>query len=70
MKVEGDGRLVPATDDEIMEVVDLLKDEKSDMDIVDTCEENVTSSTCGSFGRKTVLDTSGRYLLSVTIFAS
>ncbi|KAA8540250.1 hypothetical protein F0562_024187 [Nyssa sinensis] len=31
VRVEGDGRLVPATDDEVMEVEDLLGDVKSDM---------------------------------------
>lgn len=30
-QVEGDGRLVPATDDEVMEVKDLLVDEKSEV---------------------------------------
>ncbi|XP_030473441.1 uncharacterized protein LOC115691033 isoform X3 [Syzygium oleosum] len=34
VRVEGDGRLVPATDDEIMEVVDLLKDDTNEMHIV------------------------------------
>ncbi|KAG8643259.1 hypothetical protein MANES_11G021500v8 [Manihot esculenta] len=31
VRVEGDGRLVPATDDEVMEVKDLLVDEKSEV---------------------------------------
>ncbi|XP_059643151.1 uncharacterized protein LOC132285009 isoform X2 [Cornus florida] len=31
VRVEGDGRLVPATDDEVMEVEDLLEDDKSEM---------------------------------------
>ncbi|KAJ9179390.1 hypothetical protein P3X46_011182 [Hevea brasiliensis] len=34
VRVEGDGRLVPATDDEVMEVKGLLIDEKSEMHIV------------------------------------
>ncbi|EEF41008.1 conserved hypothetical protein [Ricinus communis] len=34
VRVEGDGRLVPATDDEVMEVESLLLDEKSKMHIV------------------------------------
>ncbi|KAF8388753.1 hypothetical protein HHK36_025433 [Tetracentron sinense] len=33
--VEGDGRLVPATDDEVMEVEDLLEDDKSEMPLVE-----------------------------------
>ncbi|KAF8393556.1 hypothetical protein HHK36_021800 [Tetracentron sinense] len=31
VRVEGDGRLVPATDDEVMEVEDLLEDDKSEL---------------------------------------
>lgn len=31
VRVEGDGRLVPATDDELMEVEDLLEDEKGEL---------------------------------------
>ncbi|XP_042512183.1 uncharacterized protein LOC122087203 isoform X2 [Macadamia integrifolia] len=34
LKVEVDGRLVPATDDEVMEVEDLLEDEKADLPLV------------------------------------
>ncbi|XP_058108553.1 uncharacterized protein LOC131251686 isoform X2 [Magnolia sinica] len=33
--VEGDGRLVPATDDEVMEVEDLLEDEKSELPLLE-----------------------------------
>ncbi|XP_042499376.1 uncharacterized protein LOC122077491 isoform X2 [Macadamia integrifolia] len=37
VRVEGDGRLVPATDDEVMEVEDLLEDVKGDLpSVVDT----------------------------------
>ncbi|KAG2728694.1 hypothetical protein I3760_01G216600 [Carya illinoinensis] len=51
VRVEGDGRLVPATDDEIMEVGDFLEDDKSEMhDVADTvqilgcmCDEGLSS---------------------------
>lgn len=51
VRVEGDGRLVPATDDEIMEVKDLLEDGKSVMHIVTEtgqtvgCNPNEVSSS-------------------------
>ncbi|XP_077230098.1 uncharacterized protein LOC143863296 isoform X2 [Tasmannia lanceolata] len=35
VRVEGDGRLVPATDDEVMEVEDLLADDKSEPPLVE-----------------------------------
>ncbi|KAJ4953140.1 hypothetical protein NE237_029972 [Protea cynaroides] len=42
VRVEGDGRLVPATDDEVMEVEDLLEDEKADLPLaVDTGQAEV-----------------------------
>ncbi|OVA08369.1 SANT/Myb domain [Macleaya cordata] len=34
VRVEGDGRLVPATDDEVMEVEDLLEDDRSELPLV------------------------------------
>ncbi|KAK4790498.1 hypothetical protein SAY86_017802 [Trapa natans] len=44
VRVEGDGRLVPATDDEIIEVADLLKDETIDVDIVPNSKKNTSIS--------------------------
>ncbi|KAK1263076.1 hypothetical protein QJS04_geneDACA013451 [Acorus gramineus] len=35
VRVEGDGRLVPATDDELMEVENMLEDDKSELHITD-----------------------------------
>lgn len=34
VQVEGDGRLVPATDDEVMEVEDFLIDDKTEMHVI------------------------------------
>lgn len=50
--MEGDGRLVPATDDEVMEVEGLLLDDKTEMHIVADTEQNVgctsnEGSSCG-----------------------
>lgn len=35
LQVEGDGRLVPATDDELMEVENLLEDDKGELPFVE-----------------------------------
>ncbi|KAG2722639.1 hypothetical protein I3760_02G136000 [Carya illinoinensis] len=47
VRVEGDGRLVPATDDDVMEVEDFLEDEKSEMHDVANTEQ-----TMGSIGNE------------------
>ncbi|GMY34694.1 telomere repeat-binding protein 6 [Fagus crenata] len=53
VRVEGDGRLVPATDDELMEVEDFLEDDKSEMhDVADSGQTVVhTSEEGASFGK-------------------
>ncbi|XP_010261948.1 PREDICTED: uncharacterized protein LOC104600603 isoform X1 [Nelumbo nucifera] len=40
VRVEGDGRLVPATDDEVMEVEDLLEDDKIELPLVADTGQN------------------------------
>ncbi|GAV74224.1 hypothetical protein CFOL_v3_17704 [Cephalotus follicularis] len=48
VRVEGDGRLVPATDDEVMEVEGLFKNEKGEMLLVDAGQTGVCISNEGS----------------------
>lgn len=48
-RVEGDGRLVPATDDEVMEVEDLLDDKSSIHFVLDTCQPAVSPSNHATF---------------------
>ncbi|KAI4330697.1 hypothetical protein MLD38_028957 [Melastoma candidum] len=52
VRVEVDGRLVPATDDEIMEVVDMLKDDNSGMPIIAESRETLGTATDGSSSGK------------------
>ncbi|XP_030526119.1 uncharacterized protein LOC115737871 isoform X2 [Rhodamnia argentea] len=59
VRVEGDGRLVPATDDEIMEVVDLLKDDNSEMHIVAESGQAVGISIDDSSSGKSLSELSG-----------
>ncbi|PKI64306.1 hypothetical protein CRG98_015313 [Punica granatum] len=59
VRVEGDGSLVPATDDEIMEVADLLKDESIDMDIVNDNDKNMCITIEESSNATTLLESSG-----------
>lgn len=52
-KVDGNGRLVPATDDEVIAVEDLLEDDKGKVRSTDTgqtpgCSINDGSEPCGS----------------------
>ncbi|XP_043706973.1 uncharacterized protein LOC122656495 isoform X2 [Telopea speciosissima] len=59
VRVEGDGRLVPATDDELMEVEDLLEDEKSDLPlVVDTGQAEVLLCNGGITSVETNLECS------------
>ncbi|XP_023761953.1 uncharacterized protein LOC111910349 isoform X2 [Lactuca sativa] len=51
-RVEGDGRLVPATDDEVMEVEDLLDDKSSVHFVLDTCQPAVCASNHETFGQE------------------
>lgn len=51
-QVEGDGRLVPATDDEVMEVEDLLDDKSSVHFVLDTCQPAVCASNHETFGQE------------------
>ncbi|KAL4589290.1 hypothetical protein LXL04_002196 [Taraxacum kok-saghyz] len=51
-RVEGDGRLVPATDDEVIEVEDLLDDKSSVHFVLDTCQPAVCSSNHDTFGQE------------------
>ncbi|CAI9286255.1 unnamed protein product [Lactuca saligna] len=51
-RVEGDGRLVPATDDEVMEVEDLLDDKSSVHFVLDTCQPAVCVSNHETFGQE------------------
>ncbi|KAI3524934.1 hypothetical protein L1887_03603 [Cichorium endivia] len=46
-RVEGDGRLVPATDDEVMEVEDMLDDKSSVHFVLDTCQPASNHDTFG-----------------------
>lgn len=57
--MEGDGRLVPATDDEIMEVVDLLKDDNSEMHIVAESGQAMGISIEDSSSGKSLSELSG-----------
>lgn len=51
-RVEGDGRLVPATDDEVMEVEDLLDDKNSVHFVLDTGRTAVCTSNEDTFGQE------------------
>ncbi|KAF8011490.1 hypothetical protein BT93_J1944 [Corymbia citriodora subsp. variegata] len=59
VRVEGDGRLVPATDDEIMEVVDLLKDDTNGMHIVAESGQAMGISIEDSSSGKSLSELSG-----------
>ncbi|KAK4784495.1 hypothetical protein SAY86_018863 [Trapa natans] len=59
VRVEGDGRLVPATDDEIIEVTDLLKDETINVDIVPNSERNMCISIEESSNEAAPLENQG-----------
>ncbi|KAL5995376.1 hypothetical protein ACLOJK_025435 [Asimina triloba] len=52
VRVEGDGRLVPATDDEVMEVEDLLEDDKSEPPVVKEHEHTEVFVSCNRFSSK------------------
>ncbi|XP_030972328.1 uncharacterized protein LOC115992315 isoform X2 [Quercus lobata] len=57
VRVEGDGRLVPATDDELMEVEDFLEDDKTEMhDVADSGQTVGHISDEGASSEKTQLE--------------
>ncbi|KAF5466387.1 hypothetical protein F2P56_016313 [Juglans regia] len=59
VRVEGDGRLVPATDDELMEVGDFLEDDKSEMhDVADTVQTLGCMCNEGLSSEKTLIESS------------
>lgn len=62
-QVEGDGRLVPATDDEVMEVEDFLIDDKTEVNVTpDSGKTNECISSGGSSCLKLQLESSEGYL--------
>ncbi|XP_035548175.1 uncharacterized protein LOC109001935 isoform X1 [Juglans regia] len=65
VRVEGDGRLVPATDDELMEVGDFLEDDKSEMhDVADTVQTLGCMCNEGLSSEKTLIESSEGLLKS------
>ncbi|XP_041016213.1 uncharacterized protein LOC121258721 isoform X4 [Juglans microcarpa x Juglans regia] len=65
VRVEGDGRLVPATDDELMEVGDFLEDDKSEMhDVADTVQILGCMCNEGLSSEKTLIESSEGLLKS------
>lgn len=59
VRVEGDGRLVPATDDEVMEVENLLEDDKSEMHFVTDADQIAgCTSNCEVLSEETTLNSS------------
>ncbi|KAF4379468.1 hypothetical protein G4B88_024916 [Cannabis sativa] len=66
VRVECDGRFVPATDDEVMEVEDFLVDDKTEM-LVDGGKNAECSSDDGLPSEMLQLDSSEDFLLSISI---
>ncbi|KAK9281560.1 hypothetical protein L1049_004463 [Liquidambar formosana] len=65
VRVQGDGRLVPATDEEVMEVEDLLEGDKSEIRIVADDRQTVgCTSNDGSSSKNPLLDGSEGLLQS------
>lgn len=65
-QVEGDGRFVPATDDEVMEVEDFLVDDKTDMhDVADGEETANCMSNEGSDSGKVQLESSEGFCVTI-----
>lgn len=65
VRVQGDGRLVPATEDEVMEVEDLLEDDKTEIHIIEDTGQTVGCvSNDGPFSREHLNESSEGVLKS------
>jgi hypothetical protein len=68
IQVEGDGRLVPATDDEVMQVEDFLEDDKSEMQEVADGGQTVRNiCNGGSSPGKIQLESSGLLVIQLLL---
>lgn len=66
-QVEGDGRFVPATDDEVMKVEDFLIDDKTEMHVItDTGKTAECISNGGSSCLKLQLESSEGFFCYIT----